>query len=69
MKPTITGMIERGTFVVEKLHFQSRPGLYVTGNLYRPKVREGKLPAVVLFMRHYNRGRNGHKAFMQDHGM
>ncbi len=69
LKATVTGTLERDAFVIEKLHFQSRPGLYVTGNLYRPKKSDGKLPAVVLFMGHYNRGRNGHKAFMQDHGM
>ncbi|HEU0004728.1 MAG TPA: hypothetical protein VFS12_01950, partial [Terriglobia bacterium] len=66
---TITGKIERDDFVVEKLHFQSRPGLYVTANLWRPRQIAGKLPAVVLFVGHYNRGRNGHKTFMQDHGM
>src|SRR3954469_12161447 len=44
---TVTGMLERDNFVVEKLHFQSKPGLYVTGNLYRPKKIEGKLPAVL----------------------
>ena len=66
---TITGKIEKDDFVVEKLHFQSRPGLYVTANLWRPRQIAGKLPAVVLFVGHYNRGRNGHKTFMQDHGM
>jgi dienelactone hydrolase len=69
LRPVITGTLERDDFVIEKLHFQSRPGLYVTANLYRPKKVEAKLPAVVFFMGHYNRGRNGHKAFMQDHGM
>jgi dienelactone hydrolase len=69
LRATVTGTLERDRFVVEKLHFQSRPGLYVTGNLYRPKASKEKLPAVVFFVGHYNRGRNGHKTFMQDHGM
>ncbi len=69
LKATITGTIEREDFVIEKLHFQSLPRFYVTANLYRPKGEAKKRPAVVLFMGHYNRGRNGHKAFMQDHGM
>jgi hypothetical protein len=56
---TITGKIEKDDFVVEKLHFQSRPGLYVTANLWRPRQIAGKLPAVVLFVGHYNRGATG----------
>ena len=43
LKPVITGKLEHEEFVVEKLHFQSRPGLYVTGNLYLPKkIDEGR---------------------------
>ena len=69
LHPVITGTLERPGIVIEKLHFQSVPNFYVTAHLYRPKKVEGKLPAIVFFMGHYNRGRNGHKSFMQDHGM
>jgi dienelactone hydrolase len=36
LDPVVTGRLERDGIVVEKIHFQSRPGLYVTGNLYLP---------------------------------
>src|SRR5262245_58945862 len=44
---TVTGVLERPDLgiAVEKLHFQSLPGLYVTANLYRPLSPAGKLPA------------------------
>src|SRR5262245_31325618 len=35
LRATITGTVERGDVVIDLLHYQSRPGLYVTGNLYR----------------------------------
>jgi hypothetical protein len=43
---TITGKVETDLFTVEKLHFQSSPGLYVTANLYVPK--RAKLPAPTI---------------------
>ena len=55
--------------VIEKLHFQSRPGLYVTGNLYRPKESKGKLPAILYVCGHSGKGRDGNKTAFQDHGM
>jgi len=60
-----------GGYVVEMLHYQSRPGLYVTGNLYRPaEAKPGeKLPAVFYVCGHSGRGRNGNKVAYQSHGM
>src|SRR5438067_13603038 len=45
LKATITGTVNRDDVIIDLLHYQSRPGLYVTGNLYRPKKTSGKLPA------------------------
>src|SRR5579871_6911887 len=61
----ITGTIENGEIVIDKLHFQSRPGLYVTGNLYRPKKKDKKLPAVLYVCGHSNKGRDGNKTAYQ----
>ena len=52
LEATVTGVLERGDYVVEKIHFQSLPGAYVIGNLYRPAKVEGKLPAVLYLCGH-----------------
>ncbi|MEM7012193.1 MAG: prolyl oligopeptidase family serine peptidase, partial [Verrucomicrobiota bacterium] len=54
LKAEVTGKIDRPDldFTVENLHFQSRPGLYVTGNLYLPKKRDGKVPVVLYVCGH-----------------
>ncbi len=53
------------------LHYQSRPRLYVTANLYRPaEAKPGeKLPAVLYVCGHSGRGRNGNKVAYQSHGI
>jgi dienelactone hydrolase len=67
----ITGTLEGEGYVVDMLHYQSRPKLYVTANLYRPaKVKDGeKLPAVLYVCGHSGRGRNGNKTAFQSHGI
>src|SRR4051794_20482355 len=64
-----TGTLERNGVVIEKVDYQSRPGLYVTGNLYRPRRSRGRLPAVLYVCGHSNRGRNGNKTAYQVHGL
>ncbi len=63
----VTGALERDTFRVEKLHFQSKPGLYVTANLFLPKKVEGKLPGILYVCGHSNKGRDGNKTGYQHH--
>jgi dienelactone hydrolase len=65
----VTGTVDNGDVTIEKVHFQSRPGLYVTGNFYRPKKVEAKYPAVLYVCGHSSKGRDGNKTAFQDHGM
>ncbi|MGE3819292.1 MAG: alpha/beta hydrolase family protein, partial [Isosphaeraceae bacterium] len=71
LKPTVTGVLERDGYVVEKLHYQSIPGLYVTANLYRPTTIEPgrRLPAVLYVCGHSMMGRDGNKTAYQSHGI
>jgi dienelactone hydrolase len=72
LEPVITGRVERDDFVVENLHFQSRPGLYVTGNLYLPREVTAPLPTILYVCGHGNVKRDGisygSKAHYQHHG-
>src|SRR6478736_4905486 len=47
LKATKTGEFEHEGLIVEKLHYQSMPGLYVTADLYRPKTVEKPLPTIL----------------------
>jgi cephalosporin-C deacetylase-like acetyl esterase len=65
------GTIDRPDFVIEKVLFQSAPGLYVTGNLYRPKTVDGRLPAILYVCGHSKVEKDGliigNKAHYQHH--
>lgn len=52
LQPTITGTVDHEEFTVHNVHFQSMPGLYVTGNLYIPKNIKEKVPAIVYVCGH-----------------
>jgi hypothetical protein len=47
------GVIESSHFVVEKIIFESRPQVYVTANMYLPKKRELKNPAILFLCGHH----------------
>lgn len=53
----IHGKIGRGDYTVEKVYFESYPGHFVTGNLYRPVGKSGKLPGVLCPHGHWSNGR------------
>jgi dienelactone hydrolase len=57
MQPVVHGKIDRDEYTIEKVFFASYPGHYVCGNLYRPKGRTGKLPAVLSPHGHWANGR------------
>lgn len=73
LNAVVTGTTEAGDVVVERLHFQSRPGLYVTANFYRPKTQDGPLPAILYVCGHALVKKDdvsyGNKAGYHHHGL
>jgi dienelactone hydrolase len=72
LKAVVTGKVERDDFTVENLHFQSRPGLYVTANLYLPKNLTRPAPTILYLSGHgpviSNGVSYGNKVAYQHHG-
>ncbi len=62
LRAVIHTPIDRGEYTVEHVYFESYPGHFVTGNLYRPKGRLGKRPGVLCPHGHWANGR------FHDHG-
>lgn len=57
LNPKVFGRIERDGYSVEKVFFESYPGFFVTGNLYRPLGKKEPFPGVLCPHGHAGRGR------------
>jgi dienelactone hydrolase len=57
LNAVIHGQIDQGDYTIEKAYFESAPGFFVTGNLYRPKHVSGKVPAVIFPHGHWTDAR------------
>jgi hypothetical protein len=53
----VHGKLDRGNYTVERVYLQSYPGHFVTGSLYRPVGKSGKLPAMLCPHGHWTDGR------------
>ncbi len=51
-----TGILNSGTHTIEKVIFESLPGIYITGNLYRP-IANGRYPGVLVPAGHTQEGK------------
>ena len=57
LNAVVHGKIERDGYTIEKVYFESAPGFFVTGNLYRPINPKGKVPAVMFAHGHWKDAR------------
>ncbi len=57
LNAVIHGRIEQEGYTIEKVYFESFPGFFVTGNLYRPASVSGRVPGVLCPHGHWSNGR------------
>lgn len=57
LNPVVHGLVDQGDYTIEKVYFESFPGFYVTGNLYKPKKLSGKAPGMLCPHGHWANGR------------
>jgi len=63
-----TATIKMDGYVVKNIYYQSRPGIYVTGNLYIPDGKKS-FPAVVNMHGHWQQGRLAERVQMRGHSL
>ncbi len=54
----VLGKLERRDYIIEKVVFESRPKLYVTGNLYIPKHADFPAPAILRVHGHWRHAKS-----------
>jgi dienelactone hydrolase len=57
LNAVIHGRLDLDDYTIEKVYFESIPGFFVAGNLYRPKGRSGRRAAVLSPHGHFPAGR------------
>src|SRR6266852_3853150 len=65
LRPRVTGRIQMDGFTIEKLIFQSLPGVYVTALVYVPDDHSKKHPAVLVPAGHASDGKFHYQALSQ----
>ncbi|MFI5460979.1 MAG: alpha/beta hydrolase family protein, partial [Isosphaerales bacterium] len=55
--PKIYGKLDRGDYTIEKVVLETFPGFTLSGNLYRPATRSGKVPGILCPHGHWADGR------------
>lgn len=67
LNPRITGTVERDGYKIEKILFESRPGLIVSANFYIPTDRPGPFPGVIGTCGHSSTGKaiDAYQSFCQ----
>ncbi|MFN0121177.1 MAG: alpha/beta hydrolase family protein [Blastocatellia bacterium] len=67
LRARVTGVVERDTYRIEKVIFESRPGFLVTANLYIPKNKTAPMPGVIGTCGHSANGKaiDTYQSFVQ----